>query len=305
MIVPLLSLQIKEELIMKILIKGILAIVLMTLIYSCENSKEDFIKIDEVSPWCILGFDSLERTPEQRIAMLNELGLKKYGFNRGKGEFDAMKHEFKLAKENDIEITSVFLWLNAKRDSLGKLSEANQLLLKTLKEVEQKPTVWVSFSDNYFKELSEEESISLSVEMINYVKTIVDEIGCELAIYNHHGWFGNPYNQLKILTALNQKDISMAYNFHHAHEYVDEFCEIAKDIKPYLSYVNLNGVEKDGEQILPIGKGSHEFEMVKCLKEQGYDGPWGILGHIKTEDVRKVLEGNIEGLEKLNALTEF
>ena len=284
------------------LLIGVLGVFLFTLFFSCEQKKEQLIDIAEVSPWCILGFDSLERTPEQRISMLKELGLKKYGFNRGKAEFGAMKHEFKLAKENDIEITSVFLWLNAKRDSLGKLSEANQLLLNTLKEVEQKPTIWVSFSDNYFKDLEEEASVQLSVEMINYVKTIADEIGCKLAIYNHHGWFGDPYNQLKIIKALNQKDISMVYNFHHAHEHVDEFCNFVKEIKPYLSYVNLNGVEKDGEQILPIGKGAHEFEMIKCLKAEGYNGPFGILGHIKTEDVKVVLERNIEGLKKLNSL---
>ena len=138
--------------------------------------------------------------------------------------------------------------------------------------------------------------------MINYVKTIADEIGCKLAIYNHHGWFGDPHNQLKILEALNQKDISMVYNFHHAHEHVDEFCDFVKEIIPYLSYVNLNGVKKDGEQILPIGKGDHEFEMLKCLKAEGYNGPFGILGHIKTEDVKIVLERNIDGLKKLNTL---
>jgi sugar phosphate isomerase/epimerase len=211
-----------------------------------------------------------------------------------------MKTEFKLAKENNIEINSIFLWLNAKRDSIGKLSPSNQELLSNLKEVEQKPTIWLSFSDNFFKKLNQKESIELSIEMIKFVKLKADELGCKLALYNHHGWFGNPYNQIQILKELNQESITMVYNFHHAQEYVDDFHDIAKKIKPYLSFVNLNGVKKDGPQILTIGEGDHEYDMIKTLKKEGFNGPWGILGHIKTEDVQVVLKRNINGLNNLN-----
>ena len=137
--------------------------------------------------------------------------------------------------------------------------------------------------------------------MIKFIKLKADEIGCQLALYNHHGWFGNPYNQVEILEALKEESITLVYNFHHAQEYVDEFPDIVKKIKPYLSFVNLNGVKKEGPQILTIGEGDHEFEMINLLKKEGFHGPWGILGHIKTEDVKKVLIRNIEGLKLLNA----
>ena len=138
---------------------------------SCSNDFEALININEVSPWCILGFDSLDRTPEQRIALLQELGLNKYGFNKGKGDLSTMIKEFKLASENNIEIISVFLWLNAKRDSVGNLSLSNQELLSNLNKVEQKPTIWLSFSNNFFEQLNQDESVRLSVEMIKFIKT--------------------------------------------------------------------------------------------------------------------------------------
>lgn len=286
---------------MKNLIRFNIAVLLLIHIYSCTKSEEHLIKVDEVSPWCILGFDSLDRTPQQRIAMLKEMGFTKYGFNRGKVNLDEMEKEFKLARENDIEITSIFLWLNAKRDSIGKLSPSNQELLGNLKKVAQKPTIWLSFSNNFFEELNQEESIAFSVEMIKFIKMKADEVGCKLALYNHHGWFGNPYNQIKILEELKEDSLTMVYNFHHAQEYVDEFPEIVKKMKPYLSYVNLNGVKKEGPQILTIGEGEYEYKMIKLLKEEGFNGPWGILGHIKTEDVQKVLKRNIDGLKLLNS----
>lgn len=277
-----------------------LFLVLITISCSYGQKNKSIINPEEVSPWCIIGFDTKERTPKQRIHLLKKLNLSKYGYNRGKGDLTKMKEEFDLAQKNNIEITSIFLWLNAKRDSIGHLGTANKQLLNNLKNIKQKPTIWVSFSDNFFKKLNQQESIQLSVDMIKHIKSKTDQLGCKLALYNHHGWFGNPYHQLEILNLLNDDSITMVYNFHHAHEHVDEFSDIAKKITPHLSYVNLNGVKKEGPQILPINKGDYEYKMVKTLLKNNYQGPWGILGHIKTKDVEVVLKENLEGLKELN-----
>lgn len=279
----------------------LIAFLLLIQVQACKESKDQLIKIDAVSPWCIIGFDSQDRSPIQRITMLEDLGLSKYGYNRGKGKFDNMKEEFTLAKEHNIEMTSIFLWLNADRDTIGRLSESNRTLIDNVRELNQKPAMWVSFSDNFFKNLDDKESVTLSVNMINSIIPIADDLGCKLSLYNHNGWFGNPMNQLKVLEKLDDTSIGMVYNFHHAQDYVDDFRAIAHGIAPYLSFVNLNGVRKEGPQILPIGEGDHEYEMIKVLKNEGFNGPWGILGHIKTEDVKVVLEKNIAGLELLNA----
>ena len=142
-----------------------------------------------------------------------------------------------LAKENGIEINSIFLWLNAKRDSIGKLSPSNEKMLAILEDAAYKPTIWLSFSDNYFKELDQEQSLSLAIEFIKFIKIRANKIGCKIALYNHHGWFGNPHNQVEIIERLPKDSLKMVYNFHHAHHYLDEFPEIAKKIKPYLNFV--------------------------------------------------------------------
>lgn len=290
---------------MKNLIGLNISVLLLVFLYSCTNKADPIFKVEEITPWCILGFDALDRTPKQRIAMLKQMGFTKYGYNKGKGDLSRMKEEFKLARENNIEINSVFLWLNAKRDSVGKLSPANQELLSNLTEIKSKPTIWLSFSHNFFEGLNQKQSISLSIEMIEFIKLKTDKTGCKLALYNHDGWFGNPYHQVEILEKLNQNSITIVYNFHHAHKYIDEFPEIVKKIKPYLSHVNLNGVKKNGPKILTIGEGDYEFKMIKVLRNEGFNGPWGILGHIKTEDVQHVLKQNIDGLNLLNSKFEL
>ena len=267
---------------MKKLLKSISLLALFVLVSSCNAKVGGPFQMDALSAWCIIGFDALDRTPAQRISMLKQMGITQYGYNKGKGDLSRMIEEFELAKANHIEINSVFLWLNAKRDRLGQLSPSNQTLLRNLAEVADKPSIWLSFSHNFFEGLSQEASVNRAMEMIMYVKQKTDSLGCKLALYNHHGWFGNPHHQIEILHRLKQDEITMVYNFHHAHDYVYEFPAIVKKIKPYLSYVNVSGVKLTGPKILMVGKGDHEFEMVKTLLDEGYHGPWGILGHDKT-----------------------
>jgi len=288
-----------------VIMKHLNALILIPLLFlfnaSCAEKKEDFINPTDTSPWCVVSFDAKERSPKDRIAMLKDMGFTKYGYNWKERHLSYMKEEFALAKENGLEINSIFLWLNAKRDSIGKLSALNEKMLDIIKEVENKPALWVSFSDNFFNDLNQEESLSLAMEFITFIKTKADSIGCKIALYNHHGWFGNPLNQVEIIKRLPQDSLKMVYNFHHAHEYLDEFPEIAKKITPYLSYVNINGMKREGPQILTIGEGEYEYQMIQALKDEGFNGPWGILGHIATEDVQKVLERNVNGLHSFQS----
>jgi len=274
-------------------------VILIIASYSCSKVDKP-ITIDNISPWCVVSFDSLERKPLDRITMLKSMGFSKYGYNWREKHLPEMRDEFALAEKNDMQIVSVFLWLNAKRDSIGKLSPLNEKLLQNLKEIKNKPDLWLSFSHNYFENLSQEESLALAIEYIKFVKNKADQVGCKIALYNHHGWFGNTDNQIEIIKKLPEDSLKMVYNFHHAHDYLDNYTEVLKKIKPYLTYVNLNGMRKNGPKILTLGEGDYEFEMIQTLINEGYNGPWGVLGHIETEDVQKVLERNMKGLEVLN-----
>jgi hypothetical protein len=118
-------------------------------------------------------------------------------------------------------------------------------------------------------------------------------------LYNHGGWFGNPDNLVKIVEALPEKEVEIIFNFHHAHNLLDDYPQMVKNMLPYLWAVNLNGMNPDGPKILTIGEGSEEAKMIQVLEEKGYDGPYGILGHRTDADVKLVLERNINGLSKI------
>ena len=276
----------------------LLCFLFLSTIVACQQ-KDNSISIEDTFPWCIVAFDSLERTPTERIKMITEFGFKNYAYDwRDKHLVDS-KNELILAQENGIEILSVWVWMNPKQDSVHKLSPANEKMFQIVEELNLKTTFWVGLSPSYFKKTTHEESLELGTNLIQLVAKKADSINCKVALYNHKGWFGNPLNQIEIIKALPEYDLSLVYNFHHAHQDIDTFSEIAPKIQPYLSAVNLNGMEKDGEKILTIGDGDYEKVMIKSLKEVGFKGPWGILGHIAEKDVEKVLKDNLAGLKHI------
>jgi len=72
--------------------------------------------------WCIVPFDVMKRTPEERIRMLKELGFTSYAYDWREEHLATTANEFRLARENGIEVKAVWLWIDANSDSPGQLS---------------------------------------------------------------------------------------------------------------------------------------------------------------------------------------
>lgn len=271
-------------------------LVLLTIPVGCNPNKSSAFNMDNYFAWCIVPFDSEKRTPEQRIKMLKELGFKSYAYDYRDEHLPEMVHEFQLAKENNLEINAVWLWID-KNDLVGNLKETNKSVLKNIAEAGLETQIWMSYPENYFNEMSDEESLASAVSMISYLCDEAAKIGCNIGMYNHGGWFGHPDNLVEIAKALPEKEVGIIFNFHHAHHLLDGFPALVKNMLPHLWAVNLNGMHPDGPKILEIGQGTGEAKMIQTLEEAGYDGPWGILGHRTDADVKVVLEGNLEGLK--------
>jgi len=184
----------------------ILLFLLLAFIYSCKNQKRVHFEMNNVFPWCIVAFDSKERSPAQRIQMLKELGFDKYAYDWRDRHLGEMESELKLAKENDIEVIAVWLWINAKRDSLDHLDPSNDRVFEILKGIELKTTIWLSFNSNYFEGITQQQSVQKATAMVEFINVKANKIGCKVALYNHGGWFGDPNNQVEIIKALPQYD---------------------------------------------------------------------------------------------------
>lgn len=269
---------------------------------ACQNKREvpknDLLFAREnLVAWCIVPFDSLNRNPEERAAMLNELGFTQMAYDWREQHLPTFPDEIKALDAHNIKLKSVWMWIDI--DSGDILDENNEKLLNIIKQNNVKTDLWLGFSNKYFEGHTDDEKLTRAVDAVKYIDKRAKELGCTISLYNHGDWFGNPLNQIRIIEAIGSEDIGIIYNFHHAHDQIKQYPDLLSKMLPYLKTVNLNGMKVDGHKILPIGQGDHELEMLKVLKSSGYNGSIGILGHVEDEDVKKVLTRNLDGLKSL------
>ncbi|MEQ8683976.1 MAG: hypothetical protein RIE86_01725 [Imperialibacter sp.] len=279
--------------------KTIAATVSLALMLLSNATAQSIYSKSNLFAWCIVPYDVKHRSPADRIAMLKELGFKSYAYDWRAEHLATSVEEWKLAKKNNIKVNAVWIWIDANTDSPQQLSSANLQLLSYLKETKLKTQLWVGFHANFLEGLDEGAKVRKSKEMLDYLHAKATEVGCTLALYNHGDWLGEPANQVKVIEASGFKDVGIIYNFHHAHEQLDEYADIIDAALPYLWAVNLNGMRREGPKILPIGSGDRETEMMSYLKKVGFKGQIGVLGHIEDEDVAIVLQRNLSGLQAI------
>jgi hypothetical protein len=278
---------------------SLLYLVIALLLTSCHEKDRSIIALEKVYAWCIVPFDSVDRGPEERIEMLKELGITQYAYDWRKEDLPDMAKELRLAKENEIEVIAVWIWIDDQWDSLEHLNDSNEKVFTTIEEVGYKGQIWLSFNANFFENLSDSAAVKKGANMIDLLSERASKLNCKIALYNHGDWFGEPENQIKIINTLPDHELGLVFNFHHAHKQIDRFPEMVEIMLPHLWSVNLNGLRKEGPKILAFGEGDHEIEMVNLLLKQGYKGDFGILGHVEDADVNTILEANLKGL-KLN-----
>lgn len=271
---------------------------------ACESEKHtdqenSNFAVSNLVAWCIVPFDRMERGPVERAEMLKELGITRLAYDWRQQHLPTFEEELQALKDHNITLQAVWFWIE--KDTIGYLGADNERLLTKMAENKVQTECWFSFSPEFFQGLSEEEKLNHAIAFIGDFRDRAKAMGCTLGMYNHGDWFGNPYNHLKIIDALGEDHLGMVYNFHHAHDQIDEFPAIMESIQAHLLCINLNGMVKSGNKILVLGQGEEELAMLQTIKDSGYEGPIGIIGHQEDQDVKEVLTQNLAGLAKLHS----
>ncbi len=261
------------------------------------SPSDSLFAVSNLVAWCIVPFDSVKRGPAARATMMKELGFTKFAYDWREEHLPTFDQELQALENNDITLQAVWMYIN--KDSASFLGKDNEQLLADIAAHNLHTEIWFSFDAGFFEGLSDDEKLNRAVTYIGDFRDRAKAMGCTLGLYNHGDWFGNPDNQLKIINALGDDHLGMVYNFHHAHEQIDQFPDIMNKIKDHLLCINLDGMSRTGEKIMILGQGEEELAMMQTIKDSGYHGPVGIIGHQDTKDVKQVLTQNLAGLQQL------
>ena len=264
-----------------------------------SNESFSLFTSDNLVAWCVVPFDNQQRGPEARAKMLQELGFTKFAYDWRDQHLPEFPTEVEALKQHQVELTSVWWWIDGQSDDL--LGEGNRQLLNYMDSLQISCDIWMSFDDRFFEGLDDAQMLAKATEAIVQLSQEASSVGSRLQLYNHGSWFGDPRNQIRIIEASGISEIGIIYNFHHGHHQIDEFEKLVDLMMPYLNTVNINGMNPDGPKILTVGQGVAERDMLAILKDSGFKGNIGIIGHLENEDVRIVLDRNLKGLQEITS----
>ena len=276
--------------------KSMLYIILF-LMNGIHSFAQDIFAQNNLTAWCIVPFDKVKRGPEERVMMLEKLGFKQYVYDWRSEHIPTFDQEIKLAKQHNIAMEGVWLWVNSNVDRTGQLSADNLKVIDIVAKNNLKTTFWVGFDNGFFDGLSHHEKVAKGAAFLTYLHSVLSPLKCKIALYNHGGWFGEPENEIEIIRKSGLKGIGIVYSFHHGHHQINRFHSMLKNMLPYLVAINLDGMDLSKGQILPIGTGKSEKEMIQLIRESGFKGRIGIIGHRDDQDVEMILQENLAGLK--------
>ena len=254
---------------------------------------------DNLIAWCIVPFDANKRSPEDRAAMLEELGFKHFAYDWRAEHIPTFDAEIVALKRHHVALDA--FW------APGELNADSRRILDVLKRNGVKAQLWalLDLGQDKVNGRARERRIWNAVTKLQPLAEEAAKIGCSVALYNHGGWFGEPENQIRIIDVLKGagvKNVGMVYNLHHGHDHLSRFPALLQKMLPYLMALNLNGSDPGGDQvgrkILPLGQGSMDLELLRTIRDSGYRGPIGILGHTQ-DDAEARLKDNLDGLDWL------
>lgn len=264
-----------------------------------EASRQLFSR-ENLIAWCIVPFDSKRRGPEERAAMLERLGFKHFAYDWRAEHIPTFDAEIDALKKHGVGLDA--FWV-----APGELNNESRLILDVLKRHGVHAQLWVLIDLGADKVSGKEQERRIEAGAAK-LKPLAEEAakaGCTLALYNHGGWFGEPENQLAILERLKTQgvtNVGLVYNLHHGHDHLDRFARLLPQMIPHLVALNLNGMDREGDRIgrkiVPLGQGALDLELLRTIRDSGYRGPIGILGHTM-DDAEARLKDNLDGLDWL------
>lgn len=261
-----------------------------------ENAK--LFSKPNLTAWCIVPFDSSKRGPEQRAQMLKELGITRLAYDWREEHVAQFEEELATLQKYQIELAA--FWMPYGPDPSN--NKHYQAIMDLLKRYHIKTQLWWSYGegDAAFKRLSPGEKLEVIGKMVRTIAKDAAAIGCTIGLYNHGGWFGEPENELSIISYLNMPNVGIVYNFNHAESQVDRFPQFFPRILPHLIALNIAGLRNGNPgKVVPLGEGDSEQKMIQLIAKSSYNGPIGIINEDTHPDAATGLKMNMEGLKKI------
>jgi len=173
-----------------------------------EIAKADPFEKRNLVAWCIVPFDAAKRGPKARAEMLERLGLRRCAYDWRAEHVPTFEAEIEAYAAHGIEFFA--FW--------GAHEEAFRLFEKHALQ----PQIWQTAPSP--KGDSQEQRVEAAVAALLPLARGTTSLGCQLGLYNHGGWGGEPANLIAVCRGLRKAvgsdRVGIVYNFHHGHDHL-------------------------------------------------------------------------------------
>ena len=262
------------------------------------SGKGNVFSRNNLVAWCIVPFDIKKRGAEERAQMLDKLGISKFAYDWRDEHVPLFDKEMEVLKSHHLVLQA--FWMPYGPNPTN--NKHYDKIMSLLKRHNLQTQLWWSYGSNDagLKNMTQVEKV---ITIANMVKNMAEDalaIGCKVGLYGHGGWFGEPENQLAILTYLKMKNVGIVYNFNHAEEQIDRFPEFFPALVPKLIALNIAGLKKGPPgKVVIVGQGDSEEKMIRIIAESGYQGPIGVINEDSDPDAEIGLSMNMGGVKKI------
>ncbi len=226
--------------------------------------------------------------------MLQRLGFRNFAYDWRPKDVPTFDAEVEVMKKHDIRLVAWWFPTDA-------ADPTARTILEVIRRHDIHPQLWVMGGGAPTRtEQEQQQRIEQEAGRIRKIVELAAPYGCQVELYNHDGWFGQPENEVGVIEKLKQAgvtNVGMIYNFSHGHADVAQFPAIWKRIQSYVVAVNVTGMVMSG-QLIPPSQGDHELEMLRTIQQSGWRGAVGLIAEQGGDD-EVTLSNNLRGLDWL------
>ncbi|WP_084075369.1 phosphotransferase [Demequina sp. NBRC 110052] len=263
-----------------------------------------------------LGYDSVPRTPRERAAMLQRIGISRVVWDWREDSVGALASQMDAFRAAGIALEG--LWAPvplpepAAPDYDSRFGEVPPLTLALMREAALRglsPDLWTPLAygpPGPPPEISDREhavEVTRAADHLAPLATAAQDFGMGLVLANHGGWGGEPRTMVDVVTALGARglrNVGVALQLQHGHHLVPELDRHLATLGDNVVAVVLSGVDAgaqlSGRLVLPFGAGSRDRWTLHALLDSAWSGR--VLVHaMGDDDAEARLLDSVEGLE--------
>jgi len=259
--------------------------------------------IDTLAAWCVVPYDDRERTPRERADVLAALGIDALAWDWRDEHVEQFGEQLDALAERSLALAAIWAPTAPTHGGDGMVSPALERQVREASGRNLRPQLWACAEFGAPGPAPTDGDPRAYATLLEPVARLADEVGMQLALYNHLGWLGEPDNQLRVLEELARrgyKNTGIVYMQHHGHAHVDDFPAMWGRVQHRVVALGLNGT-RDGAhwgngKVLPYGHGPRDLELARIIEASGWHGLTTVLGHTM-DDIEARLSDDLEGLD--------